>query len=52
MKDEAAGVHGQGGQEGAPGPGPSHPHHGQVDKGLTEVKDLTNAPLALKKVTT
>ena len=47
VEDEATGVHGQGGQEGAPGPVPAHPHHCQVDKGLAEVEDLTNAPLAL-----
>ena len=47
VEDEAAGVHGQGGQEGAPGPAPAHSHHRQVDKGLAEVEDLTNAPLTL-----
>ena len=50
MEDEAAGVHGQGGQEGAPCPVSTYPQHGQVDQGLAEVEDLTDVSLALNTI--
>ena len=47
VEDEAGGVQGQGGQEGAPGPGPADPQGGQVHQGLAEVEDLSHVSPAL-----
>ena len=49
VEDEAGGVQSQGGQEGAPGPGPANPQGGQVHQRLAEVEDLTHVSPALNK---